>query len=154
MLKALFKLNEFLCENDIEYMVTGTMALHILGMPSSYTPNSIDIKVFSLTDEQIKNIKMLSDLTGCNYNESSESSRYSFRICSASGDILVNMFYNEKNEPSFLEESIQVWFSDSQNDKEHGFYVQKACYALSDKAKLDGPKDARYFLNLINNLTV
>lgn len=43
--EALFKLDDFCNANKIEYMVTGTVALAMLGVPSN--PNDIDIKVFS-----------------------------------------------------------------------------------------------------------
>lgn len=40
--EALFKLNDFCNANRIEYMVTGTTALAMLGVPSN--PQDIDIK--------------------------------------------------------------------------------------------------------------
>lgn len=48
--EALFKLIDFCNANRIEYMVTGTTALAILGVPSN--PQDIDIKVFHLKEEQ------------------------------------------------------------------------------------------------------
>lgn len=48
--EALFKLNDFCNANRIEYMVTGTTALAMLGVPSN--PQDIDIKVFHLKEEQ------------------------------------------------------------------------------------------------------
>lgn len=42
--EALFKLNDFCIANRIEYMVTGTTALAMLGVPSN--PQDIDIKCF------------------------------------------------------------------------------------------------------------
>lgn len=47
--EALFKLNDFCNANRIEYMVTGTTALAMLGVPSN--PQDIDIKVFHLKEE-------------------------------------------------------------------------------------------------------
>lgn len=41
--EALFKLNDFCNANRIEYMVTGTTALAMLGVPSN--PQDIDINV-------------------------------------------------------------------------------------------------------------
>lgn len=48
--EALFKLNDFCNANRIEYIVTGTTALAMLGVPSN--PQDIDIKVFHLKEEQ------------------------------------------------------------------------------------------------------
>ena len=48
--EALFKLDDFCNVNRNEYMVTGTAALGMLGVPSN--PQDIDIKVFHLKEEQ------------------------------------------------------------------------------------------------------
>lgn len=53
--EALFKLNDFCNANRIEYMVTGTTALAMLGVPSN--PQDIDIKVFHLKEEQEAKLK-------------------------------------------------------------------------------------------------
>ena len=53
--EALFKLDDFCRVNKIEYMVTGTTALAMLGVPSN--PQDIDIKVFHLKEEQKAKLK-------------------------------------------------------------------------------------------------
>lgn len=53
--EALFKLDDFCNANRIEYMVTGTTALAMLGVPSN--PQDIDIKVFHLKEEQEAKLK-------------------------------------------------------------------------------------------------
>lgn len=53
--EALFKLIDFCSANKIEYMVTGTTALDMLGVPSN--PQDIDIKVFHLKEEQKAKLK-------------------------------------------------------------------------------------------------
>lgn len=55
MKEILFKLNDFCNANRIEYMVTGTTALAMLGVPSN--PQDIDIKVFHLKEEQEAKLK-------------------------------------------------------------------------------------------------
>ena len=68
--EALFKLNDFCNANRIEYMVTGTTALAMLGVPSN--PQDIDIKVFHLKEEQeakLKELQFLSGLKNENYEE-------------------------------------------------------------------------------------
>lgn len=60
--EALFKLNDFCNANRIEYMVTGTTALAMLGVPSN--PQDIDIKVFHLKEEQEAKLKELQFLSG------------------------------------------------------------------------------------------
>ena len=53
--EALFKLDDFCNANKIEYTVTGTVALAMLGVPAN--PNDIDIKVFNLKEEQEEKLK-------------------------------------------------------------------------------------------------
>ena len=55
--EALFKLDDFCNANKIEYIVTGTVALAMLGVPSN--PQDIDIKVFHLKEEQEAKLKEL-----------------------------------------------------------------------------------------------
>lgn len=62
--EALFKLNDFCNANRIEYMVIGTTALAMLGVPSN--PQDIDIKVFHLKEEQKAKLKELMDKHGIN----------------------------------------------------------------------------------------
>lgn len=60
MKEILFKLNDFCNANRIEYMVTGTTALAMLGVPSN--PQDIDIKVFHLKEEQEAKLKELTSI--------------------------------------------------------------------------------------------
>ena len=57
--EALFKLNNFCNANRIEYMITGTTALAMPGVPS----NPQDIKVFHLKEEQEVKINAIIDKT-------------------------------------------------------------------------------------------
>lgn len=78
MKEILFKLNDFCNANRIEYMVTGTTALAMLGVPSN--PQDIDIKVFHLKEEQEAKLKELQFLSGFE-NENYEGGEcYSFVI--------------------------------------------------------------------------
>ena len=82
--EALFKLIDFCNANKIEYMVTGTTALDMLGVPSN--PQDIDIKVFHLKKEQeakLKELQFLSDLGNENYEG---GKCYSFVI----GEVKIN----------------------------------------------------------------
>ena len=82
--EALFKLNDFCNANRIEYMVTGTTALAMLGVPSN--PQDIDIKVFHLKEEQEAKLKELQFLSGFE-NENYEGGEcYSFVI----GEVKIN----------------------------------------------------------------
>lgn len=76
--EALFKLNDFCNANRIEYMVTGTTALAMLGVPSN--PQDIDIKVFHLKEEQEAKLKELQFLSGLENENYEEGKCYSFVI--------------------------------------------------------------------------
>ena len=64
--EALFKPNDFCNANRIEYMVTGTVALSLLGIPSNFAPQDIDIKIFHLAEEQKDKLIELQFLSGLN----------------------------------------------------------------------------------------
>ena len=145
--EALFKLNDFCDANKIEYTVTGTVALAILGVPSN--PNDIDIKVFHLKEEQeakLKELQFLSDLGKENY----EGECYSFII----GGIKVNALVdNTENYDEILPQEVTVDLIDKAQSKYRSINVQTVFPALMDKMKLRRDKDKTYMLNLINKLS-
>ena len=153
MIKTILKLDKFLRSNNIEYMITGTTALYLLGMPSSYAPNDIDVKVTHLTEEQIKKLKELQALSGLENDEygNSKCVCYSFKISSFYGDMKVNVLHDDSS--NLLAESVYAILSQNAKAVEHPILVQKACYALIDKKKLNRVKDVKYILDLVNNLT-
>ena len=148
--EALFKLNDFCNTNRIEYMVTGTTALAMLGVPSN--PQDIDIKVFHLKEEQkakLKELQFLSDLGNENYEE---STCYSFVI----GGVKINAIidktesYDEIISKGVVLDIIDI--SEESHAKHHLINVQLVALALKDKMKLGRCKDKEYMLNLIANL--
>jgi hypothetical protein len=148
--EALFKLDDFCRVNKIEYMVTGTTALDMLGVPSN--PQDIDIKVFHLKEEQkakLKELQFLSDLGNENYEE---STCYSFVI----GGVKINAIidktesYDEIISKGVLLDIIDI--IEESHAKHHLINVQLVALALKDKMKLGRCKDKEYMLNLIANL--
>ena len=148
--EALFKLNDFCNANRIEYMVTGTTALAMLGVPSN--PQDIDIKVFHLKEEQeakLKELQFLSDLGNENYEE---STCYSFVI----GGVKINAIidktesYNEIISKGVVLDIIDI--TEEFHAKHNLINVQLVALALKDKMKLRRDKDKTYMLDLIANL--
>lgn len=136
-LEALYKLDNFCIANKIKYVLTGTMALDMLGIPSN--PGDIDIKVYYLKDEQrtkLKELQFLSNLENENY----EGLCYSFRI----GEIKINAIVDNSEYESA--DVIQV------SKNEHLINVQPVISALKSKMDLRREKDKAYMLNLIANL--
>ena len=148
--EALFKLDDFCRVNKIEYMVTGTAALAMLGVPSN--PQDIDIKVFHLKEEQkakLKELQFLSDLGNENYEE---STCYSFVI----GGVKINAIidktesYDEIISKGVVLDIIDI--IEESHVKHHLINVQLVALALKDKMKLRRDKDKTYMLDLIANL--
>ena len=148
--EILFKLNEFCGANRIEYMVTGTVALSLLGVPSNFAPQDIDIKIFHLTKEQKDKLIELQFLSGLN-NENYKDKCFSFYI----GETKINAIIdNTKNYDTIFGMSVCLSLQDEKQAKYHAINVQKVALAIRDKMKLGRLKDYEYMQNLIHNLTL
>ena len=148
--EALLKLNDFCNANRIEYMVTGTTALAMLGVPSN--PQNIDIKVFHLKEEQkakLKELQFLSDLGNENYEE---STCYSFVINGVKINAIIDKTesYNEIISKGVVLDITDI--TEEFHAKHNLINVQLVALALKDKMKLRRDKDKTYMLNLIANL--
>ena len=148
--EILFKLNEFCAANKIEYMVTGTVALALLGVPSNFAPQDVDIKVFHLTEEQRNKLSELQFLAGLK-NDNYESLCYSFFIDGIKINAIVD---NTQDYDTILDMEVRLSLQDKKHAKHHIIDVQKVEYALIDKMKLGRVKDYKYIQNLIHILTI
>lgn len=148
--EILFKLNEFCTANKIEYMVTGTVALALLGVPSNFAPQDVDIKVFHLTEEQRNKLSELQFLAGLK-NDNYESLCYSFFIDGIKINAIVD---NTQDYDTILDMEVNLSLQDKKHAKHHIIGVQKVEYALIDKMKLGRVKDYKYIQNLIHILTI
>lgn len=145
--EALFELNDFCNANRIEYMVTGTTALAMLGVPSN--PQDIDIKVFHLKEEQEAKLKELQFLSGLD-KENYEGGCYSFMI----GGIEINAIIDKtESYDEIISKEVVLDIIDESHAKHHLIGVQLVVLALKDKMRLRRDKDKTYMLNLIANLT-
>lgn len=146
--EALFKLNDFCNANRIEYMVTGTTALAMLGVPSN--PQDIDIRVFHLKEEQEAKLKELQFLSGLD-KENYEGGCYSFMI----GGIKINAIIDKtESYDEIISKEVVLDIIDEPRAKHHLIGVQLVALALKDKMKLRRDKDKTYMLNLIANLAL
>ena len=148
--EILFKLNEFCAANKIEYMVTGTVALALLGVPSNFAPQDVDIKVFHLTEEQRNKLSELQFLAGLK-NDNYESPCYSFFIDGIKINAIVD---NTQDYDTILDMEVSLSLQDKKHAKHYIIGVQKVEYALIDKMKLGRVKDYKYIQNLIHILTI
>lgn len=145
--EALFKLIDFCSTNKIEYMVTGTTALDMLGVPSN--PQDIDIKVFHLKEEQKAKLKELQFLSGLGNENYEESTCYSFVI----GGVKINAIIDKtESYDEIVSKGVVLDVIDKFYAKHRLVRVQLVTLALKDKMKLRRCKDKEYMLNLIANL--
>ena len=144
--EALFKLDDFCNANKIEYTVTGTVALAMLGVPSN--PNDIDIKVFHLKEEQEAKLKELQFLPGLG-KENYEGKCYTFEVCGVKVNALVD---NTESYDEILSQEVTLSMLDKTCAKPRSISVKLVFFALKDKMKLKRDKDKTYMLNLIANL--
>ena len=145
--EALFKLDDFCNANKIEYTVTGTVALAMLGVPSN--PNGIDIKVFHLKEEQKAKLKELQFLSGLGNENYEESTCYSFVI----GGVKINAIIDKtESYDEIISKEVVLDIIEESHVKHHLIGVQLVALALKDKMELRRYKDKEYMLNLIANL--
>lgn len=145
--EALFKLDDFCNVNRIEYMVTGTTALDMLGVPSN--PQDIDIKVFHLKEEQKAKLKELQFLSGLENENYEESTCYSFVI----GGVKINAIIDKtESYDEIIHKEVVLDIIEESHARHHLIGVQLVALALKDKMKLKRCKDKEYMLNLIANL--
>lgn len=150
MKEILFKLNEFCGANRIEYMVTGTVALSLLGVPSNFAPQDIDIKIFHLTEEQKDKLIELQFLSGLN-NENYKDKCYSFYINNVKVNAIID---NTQSYDEISNMAVCLSLQDEKQAKYHVINVQKVAFAIRDKMRLGRLKDYEYMQNLIHNLTL
>lgn len=144
--EALFKLDDFCNANKIEYIVTGTVALAMLGVPSN--PNDIDIKVFHLKEEQEAKLKELQFLSGLG-KENYEGKCYTFEVCGIKINAIID---KTESYDEIISKEVVLDIIDESHTKHHLIGVQLVVLALKDKMKLRRDKDKTYMLNLIANL--
>ena len=150
MKKILFTLNDFCCANRIEYMVTGPAALSLLGVPSSFAPQDIDIKIFHLTEEQKDKLIELQFLFGLD-NENYKDKCYSFYINGIKVNAIID---NTKSYDEIYNMAVCLSLQDKKQEKYHTINVQKVALAIKDKMRLGRLKDYEYIQNIIHNLTL
>lgn len=147
MKEILFKLNDFCNANRIEYMVTGTTALAMLGVPSN--PQDIDIKVFHLKEEQEAKLKELQFLSGFENENYEGGGCYSFVIDGVKINAIID---KTESYDEIISKEVVLDIIDEPRAKHHLIGVQLVALALKDKMKLRRDKDKTYMLNLIANL--
>lgn len=151
--KALFELDDFCKNNSIEYMITGTLALSLLGVTPYYIPHNIDIKVYHITDRQLAKLKEIQKLSGVNdaHDDAYDNEKiYTIIVCG----IHVNIFIDDtENYDDIASNEVILDYIDNYKCIHRNIGVQRAYFAIKDKMALNRYKDKEFMFNLINMLT-
>lgn len=148
--ETLLRLNDFFSAYNIEYDVTGTTALYLLGAYNGTTemPHDIDLRVTRLTDEQKKAIEQQQTLSGCKSKDYGGQAYYMFECNSVLVNVLV---VDDVTSVSF--DSVKVEIADFKNGKRALVNVQDVYNSLREKMKLGRAKDKDFMLGLIASLS-
>lgn len=151
--QALFKLNEFCEKNSINYVLTGTLAIHLTGgFKDDPVPHDIDIKTFGLLKSQITLLQDLQNLSYLSAEQPYEDGTcFKIKIYDVEVNILVTS--PEKYTKTINEQSIKLCLKDDNGPVTHIIQVQKAYYAIKDKIILCREKDVRYHNNLLRTIS-
>lgn len=149
MKDKVFKLDTFCQINKIEYTLTGTMALQMLGLPGG-EPKDLDILVHHATAEQINKFKELQFLSGLEDPVYENTTSFSFIL----DGLKVNAIIDSNESYDKIQDSrVNVMLIDKKCSERHYINVHCVLPALNAKMKPRRLKDAAYMLDLINILT-
>lgn len=147
---ALFELDAFCSKNKIEYAVTGTCALSLLGVPSNSYPNDLDIKIYHADERIINKLKELDFLYGSpSVYEGSTTFTFSIAGVKVNAMLDISSSYEDMDR-----ELISIDLIDNTAKCRHLISVQTMQYAWADKMKLGRTKDVAYAMEVINCLTL
>lgn len=149
-MQALFKLNDFCNNHKIEYAITGTCALSILGMPAAHEPDDIDIVVFHPTDAVVGALKELENLSAYPKKEYEDCITYTFEV----NGVKVNAMIDPKSSYEDMgRDLLTVDIIDKVACRHHLICAQRVNKAWTAKMALARPKDVAYAVQAINFLT-
>lgn len=152
MVRILSRLNEFCTEYGIEYILTGTAALEVMGLPTSFKPRDIDIKLIAPRKDHFDLLAQQQKLSGLDSKDYvDENTRcFSFYICGVKINALIA---NNYTRDEALTSSQAVELLDRERPRRFIVRVQKVNYALADKMALNRIKDKEYLLDVLAGLT-
>lgn len=147
---ALFKLDDFCNKNKIEYAVTGTCALSLLGVPSNSYPNDLDIKVYHANENTLNKLKEL-DFLHSNSSIYEGSTTFTFSVAG----VKVNAMLDNTSDYNDMDrELIDINVVSNIATERRLISVQTMQYAWAAKMKLGRTKDVAYAMEVINCLTL
>ena len=158
LLRALFVLNKIMRDNNVEYVITGTMGLTLLRVPQECIPEDIDVVAYDINDEQKKVFETLQKACSFKKTDYPDSKCYTIEVLGVKVNVIVEEFDYKRDTsfPGFPEYTIfpnSVTINILESAKEiHMLKVMPFEESLRRKMKLDRAKDKQYMLDLIKNL--
>lgn len=146
MKNTLFKVNHFCTVNGIDYVLTGTTALSVLGIPLRNRPADLDILIVNPNSDSLNKLKDLESLSGITPVKYPDHKCFTFYV---NGD-KVNAIVSKKVPAGDV---ITVNLIDKQTEQSHFIKVHRVHPALQAKMRLGRPKDSRFMFEFINYLT-
>jgi hypothetical protein len=146
MKNTLFKVNHFCTVNGIDYVLTGTAALSVLGIPLRKRPADLDILIVNPNRDSLNKLKDLESLSGITPVKYPGHKCFTFYV---NGD-KVNAIISESIPE---EDLITTRLIDKQTEQLHFIKVHRVHPALQAKMRLGRPKDSRFMFEFINYLT-
>lgn len=145
-IKALRCAVAFLEQNEFDFTITGTAALMTQGLlPKDYTPQDIDVLVYSVTAEQHKLLREMENLAGLErVSYEDDTTSYTILANGVKLNILCSRTTREEPAESDLY-NVLSWAS-------REIKVQYASEAIKAKLRLRRPKDFIFFNTLITEL--
>lgn len=150
--EALFRLDAFLSKNKVEYAVTGTYALHLLGVPSRQTPKDIDILIYhpDKAKEALDKLAELDFITNLTPDANYDGTCFTF----IADGVKVNVILDNISDYEDIErQTVCIHLADNAAPANHLISVHKVWHAYAAKMKLGREKDKTYAIDLINLLT-
>lgn len=147
MKNELIALNRFCKVNGIDYVLTGTLALSILGIPLKHCPGDIDIIVTKINACGYNKLREQMLLSGNKQVEDYDTTTFTFNVAGTKVNAMINP--TDSKAPDFITTAIL----DENEDQMHFINVQPLHQALGIKMNLGRPKDKEFMLGFINFLT-
>lgn len=139
----LFALDNLMGELGIRYVVTGTLAMGIMGLPMSDAPNDIDIKVYPKSHEAEQALAALHRAAGTGASPYKDCKCFTFFVCGVKVNAIV-----EEGRPNHAEFVKIAEYDHADNTLRH-IRVQNLTEAIMAKMKLGRNKDHDFLCDVV-----
>lgn len=158
LLKALFALNKIMRDNNIDYVITGTVGLALLRVPQECIPGDIDVIAYNINDEQKNVFETLQKASSFKKADYPDSNCYTIEVLGIKVNVIVEKFDYKRDTPfpgfpeyTIFPNSVTINILESARDA-HVLNVMPFDELIKRKMRLNRAKDKQYMLDLIKSL--